>query len=165
MRLATLFMLLIFCAGAGAELYRWIDKKGRVHFSDRPLDDSAEIYTPEPILVVPAGPATPLSPETKPRQEIRYDSLSITLPADDQVFTPDTESVTINAELQPVLHIEHSIVLYLDGDSVSRGSSTRFTLPDLDRGTHTVYIAVENDRGKTLIRSKPVQFHVQRHHL
>lgn len=165
MRLATLFTLLMFCAVADAELYRWVDKKGRVHFSDRPLDNSAEVYTPAPILVVPAGPAMPLSPREEPPQEIKYESLSITSPANDQVFTPDVKSVAVNVELQPALHSGHSVVLYLDGSSIARGSSTGFTLPDLYRGTHTVYAVVENDKGKILVRSGSVQFHVQRHHL
>ncbi len=164
MRLVTLFMLLFFCTAAGAELYRWVDEEGRVHFSDRPLDDSAETYTPAPILVVPAGPTAPRHPT--PRQKvIRYESLSVTSPASDQVFTPEIQSVAVGVELQPALQAGHVIVLYFDGNSVSRGSSTGFTLSDLYRGTHTVYATVEDDGGKTLIRSEPVQFHVQRHRL
>jgi len=158
-------MLLVFCTVADAELYRWVDKKGRVHFSDRPLDNSAEVYTPKPIMVVPAGPTIPLLPKKAPRQEIKYESLSITSPANDQIFTPDVQSVAVKVELQPALHSEHSIVLYLDGNSVSRGSSAGFTLLNLYRGTHTIYAAVENESGKILVRSSPVQFHVQRHHL
>ena len=165
MRFATLSLLLIFCSVADAELYRWVDKKGRVHFSDRPLDSNAESYTPAPIPVVPSTPVAPLSSKPEEPQETGYESLTVISPENDQVFTPDIGSIAISIDIQPVLRAEHSIVLFLNGKNISSGSSTHFSLPDMYRGTHTVYAAVEDGKGKTLIRSDPVEFHVQRHHL
>lgn len=36
------FTLCLVASPAGAEIYRWVDDKGRVHFSDRAVNDDAQ---------------------------------------------------------------------------------------------------------------------------
>jgi hypothetical protein len=36
----VMLSLLIFCASINAEIYKWVDEKGKAHFSDRPIENS-----------------------------------------------------------------------------------------------------------------------------
>lgn len=49
----TLLLLLMTTAAGAAEVHRWVDSKGRVHYGDRPPPDvktrKVEVKTPEPV--------------------------------------------------------------------------------------------------------------------
>ena len=57
MRLAIAILLITVAAGASAQLYRWTDKDGRVHFSDSPPPPDARNVTKKGLPV--QGSATP----------------------------------------------------------------------------------------------------------
>ena len=40
--IALAILLVIFASAAQAKIYRWVDKNGRVHFSDKPYSEKAE---------------------------------------------------------------------------------------------------------------------------
>jgi len=40
MRLALIFSLLLFTVLSQAAVYKWIDKDGKVHYSDKPIENS-----------------------------------------------------------------------------------------------------------------------------
>jgi len=168
MRYLLLSALLIFTLSASAEIYRWVDEKGKVHFSDKPVNDAAKAYVPEPLLVVPAGPAAGgLKPLNRPaNQPVKYERLSITAPANDHAFTPDkTASIAVTLQLEPGLQRAkgHQLVLYLNGKLYTQGSQSSFTLNGLNRGTHSVHAEVIDQKGKKLKSSDSVSFHVQKH--
>jgi glutaredoxin len=63
MRLLPLLLCLLACVSASAEIYRWTDAHGRVHYSDKPPPDRAakqvRIKVPSitgPAVVTPARP-------------------------------------------------------------------------------------------------------------
>lgn len=39
---ALVLLLVVFSSVASAEVYKWTDEKGRVHFGDRPFSENAE---------------------------------------------------------------------------------------------------------------------------
>ncbi len=63
-----------------AEVYKWTDEHGRVHFSDRPPSED----TPEYQLRTPAAKASPVLPEslTEAERRARQKKLSDSLQAD-----------------------------------------------------------------------------------
>lgn len=49
MRLITVGLLVLVCAAAQAgEVYRWVDKQGRVHYGDRPKHDAEQVHIAPP---------------------------------------------------------------------------------------------------------------------
>jgi hypothetical protein len=163
-----LLLILLFYAvvmPAQAAMYKWVDDQGKVHFSDTPPNKEAEEYEPPPIQVMPAGPTGDFkSPKEKPK-DTKYESLSVTAPEPDAVFTPDkASSVQVSLTLEPALNAQHKIALYLDGAVHTIGKQRNFTLTSLPRGTHTVYAAILDEKNRKLISSDSVSFHIQRHH-
>ena len=171
MRYLLLSALLIFSLAASAEMYRWVDEQGKVHFSDKAPNDDAKAYKPKPILVVPAdsGAGSGLQPLNRPAtQQVKYQGLAITSPANDHVFTPDKAmSVAVSIQIKPGLQAGqgHKVALYLNGQLYSMGNELNFTLNNLNRGTYTVHAAILDQRGKKLKSSETISFHIQKHHL
>jgi len=171
MRYLLLSVFLIFTLAANAEMYRWVDEHGKVHFSDKPVNDGAKAYKPKPLLVVPAdsGAGSGLQPLNRPdNKQVKYQGLKVTSPANDQVFTPDKSmSVAVAIQVKPGLQagLGHKVALYLNGQLYSMGNELNFTLNNLNRGTYTVHAAILDQRGKKLKSSESISFHIQKHHL
>ena len=165
--ITLLFTLSAAALPAKAQMYRWVDEKGNVHFSDKTPGNDAEQYEPPPIMVMPAGPGGELKPLKKPdTRQISYKTLVINTPANDAVFTPDkSDSVQVSLELTPKLNVRHNIALYLNGELHTLAQQLNFTLTGLPRGTHTVSASVIDKENKKLITSNSISFHIQRHHI
>lgn len=160
--LALMFVLI--SGLASAELYRWVDEKGKVHFSDTAPNKKAEKYTPPPILTVPAG-SDSFSFKKRTAPKHKYEHISITAPANDTVYTPDQTSVTVSIDLAPSLNrgASHRLAFYLNGTLHGEGQ-TSYTLNNLPRGSYTASASVLDKKGNKVIGSDGVTFHVQRHH-
>lgn len=172
MKYTFLIVLLMVAIPVSAEMYRWVDEQGKVHFSDKPVTEDAKPYEPvAPIITVPSGSnAGGLQPLSRPSSDtpFKYKSVKISAPTNDHVFTPDlADSIAVSIEVNPPLRggDGHQLELYLDGQLYAKGAKSSFNLVGLHRGTHTVNAIIVDDRGKKLKSSDNVSFHVQRHHL
>ena len=160
--------LLLVSTLLSAELYRWVDEKGNVHFSDTQINSDAQVYTPPPILTVPAVPAGNFSSKTTSKsKKFKYESITLTSPADGATFPTDTESIQVSIQVKPGLNTKEKnvVALYMNGKLHQKGSSLSYSFKNLDRGAHTVYATIETSKGKKIKQSAAIQFYVQRHHL
>lgn len=67
LRILTFALLLAFASGAAAQLYRWVDKDGRVRYTDTPPPAGVQGRT----LQAPASTSAPASPgEGKPAPSV-----------------------------------------------------------------------------------------------
>jgi len=170
MRYLILLSLLVCTFPVTAELYRWVDERGNVHFSDKPVKEGAKSYTPPPITTVPAtspGNYNFGSNKSGQAKPVKYESIEVTSPAHDHVFTPDkTDNIAVLTNLAPRLRAAegHRFALYLNGTLYKEGGPS-FNLVGLNRGTYAVYAAVLDKKGKVILKSKPISFHVQKHSL
>ncbi|MBM2829513.1 MAG: hypothetical protein HW411_303 [Gammaproteobacteria bacterium] len=69
--------------------------------------------------------------------------------------------MTVSIALEPALKAGDQLVLYMDGSKVSEGTGSQFNLTNLDRGTHSLSVAVVDASGKELQRSKSISFHLK----
>ena len=169
MRTMIICLLLLLPLSGLAEMYRWVDEKGQVQFSDKPPTGDTEAYEPPPVNTTPALPSLPASVIKKkdPKQAFKYESLKIISPENDQTFLPDSSSATIRVEIKPRLNIpvEDMIVFTINGNEVKKSPYTSYTMKPLTRGSHTVNVTVVNKKGETLLSAEPITFHVMRPHL
>ncbi len=65
MRIALCLVLAFFYSGASADVYKWVDDDGQVHFSDNPDQAPADAETTDtgPVNTVPAPVTAPPPPE------------------------------------------------------------------------------------------------------
>lgn len=167
-RLALLLLLVVTCAPAAAEVYRWKDADGNVIFSDKP-HDGAQIIELGPTTVVPGEPvakdkASDASTQVEASEPTSYRSITVVAPGDDETLR-DQQAVAVDVVIEPPLQTElgHRVQLYMDGAAYGEPSdSPYFVLPETDRGSHQLAAAVVDASDIELIRSTASVFHLHK---
>ena len=101
------------------------------------------------------------APEAAP--PMNYSAPRIVRPKNADTIHDNTGTAPIEVTLQPPLNAKagHRIRVILD-DALQTGawSTTRFSLQQVDRGTHTLRVIVTDGEGKELARSEPIEFYM-----
>lgn len=161
----SVFWLLIVSVAAGAAgLYKIVDEKGNVTYTDQPPADSkTDEVKLKPINSVPAvRPTKKISPETSVEFS-GYSVASVASPRPDQIVSNEQLNLVVQLTLEPQLQEGHLVQFIYDGSP--RGTpvaATSYAIGDLYRGAHSVSAQVIDATGAVLIAAPPVTFHVQR---
>ncbi|HFD87153.1 MAG TPA: DUF4124 domain-containing protein [Gammaproteobacteria bacterium] len=163
-------VFLLFPLLAVSGIYRWVDADGQLHFSDqKPNVPSVEEITVENpnVIASPRGKSGPGSRQGSAgaaAAPLRYKTLAIVSPGDDEAIRANNGQVSISCTLEPALGTKagHQINIVIDGRRITGLTSCGTTVNQLSRGTHTVYVEVVDTMGKTLITSATHRFHVLR---
>jgi hypothetical protein len=159
MPLAALWLL--SASASAATIYKWVDENGVVHYSDQPHPKAQEItVAPAQTYTAPPSPAARDGNQTTSGPE--YRACEIIRPEKDEVFL-NTSTLTATVRMEPALAPTHRIVLTLDGKRLTNQPPTgrTFVLSAMERGTHSLTMVVEDNTGKAVCNSAPVQFHVR----
>ena len=151
----------------GAEVYRWVDAEGQVHYSDRPgegadrvvLDIMPPSSSPAAAGSTPGRTPPKVGNETAPG----YAALTIQAPGQDETLWNIEGQLDVAVAPQPALQAGHTIQLLLDGQTAAElePGATRTRLSDVYRGQHTLQARIRDEFGTTLKQSDPVTFYVQ----
>jgi hypothetical protein len=176
-------ILLCFCVTAvSAEMYKWEDEDGKVHYTDQPPNSQqAEELSLPPLNSYKApdlgvsnqdspeydddlGPDS-ASPDMMPGQEggvAAYEKLTITSPKMNETIRNNDGIVPISFTLTPEGGLKEGdeYRLMLDGRPLEQGGET--TLVNVDRGSHTVKLQVVDANGVPKLSSQAVIFHLHR---
>jgi Domain of unknown function (DUF4124) len=154
MRIVILAVMLAFAAGASAQMYRWVDKDGRVHYTSQPPPagtQSRTLETPPPVSSSPArdsegkevggkepeakdapkGPLTPVQQE----QEFRKRQLEAQKAREkDAQASRDAE-----AKQQNCARARETLATFESGQRISRSNAQgeRYYLDDAARERET----------------------------
>ncbi|MCK5002506.1 MAG: DUF4124 domain-containing protein [Gammaproteobacteria bacterium] len=146
-----------------AEIYRWVDEEGDVHYSDIEQPNSELIPTPTPNAIPMPKPEVK-KPVKKKEESASYKSFRIVSPAHDSTITSSPGNLPVSLSIDPDLNEKNGDYIRLSIDNqvvVSKTSSLSTQISSIDRGTHTLNVELVNSSGKTLMRSS-AQFHMKR---
>jgi hypothetical protein len=167
MKRTSLAILLgsLLVSAAQATTYVRVEPDGTKTYSDRPLAGG------HPVDVQPAQTySTPASSAQSHRRgeaqglddaaDFHYEC-SLT-PRNDETFT-NPDSVSVGLMLRPGLRSGDTLTFTMDGVPLTGGGNgqTAFTVPQPDRGSHTVNAHVVDRSGRTLCDTSTT-FHVMR---
>lgn len=143
----------------GADVYVTYDEFGNPIFSDTPTEGAKKMEV-EDVMTIPAfrGPP-PSGPRPEPVE--RYRQLRITSPENDKTYFRAEGNVMLSATVVPRLRASDTLIVFMDGQEIYSGKSTSFSLDEVDRGTHTLELVVEDGAGNEVKRSETVTFHVR----
>jgi hypothetical protein len=145
------------------KMWKWTDANGVVHFSDIPGPGAVEVGLSVTQPQPGAAPAAP-SPSTRSspapaNQAVTYTSLTIMQPQNEASFFGADAVVDVQINPEPSLADGDSVYLYLDGKRIGNtGDSLSYSLPNLERGAHSLTAAIFDSQGNQKIRSQPVTF-------
>jgi hypothetical protein len=165
MRTILFTLMSVACTAAvAATVYKWVDDNGVVHYSDQPHENAqkVELKAPQTYSAPKTSTPPPLPTRGPAKQAPVYQTCAVSEPANDQVFM-NTSEVTAGVSVQPTLRPGDSVVVTLDGQNVPGvpASGGQFLISPVDRGTHTIQMAVKDASGATVCSSASVTFHVQ----
>lgn len=158
MRLILCYLIAIFCAlPAGAEVYKVVDKDGRVTYTDDPPKnapyeevDLKPINTQPPVKVQTPSELGTSEPED---EEISY-QITLVAPADGAQIPPGQRDLPVEVRLEPGLQGNHRIQFMLDGAPVGRpGATNRTLISEIFRGEHTVSANIIDAEGRVITSS------------
>lgn len=154
--LAALLASLTLSAGA-QDIYRVVDEKGNVTYTDQKPDDHAQpIDLPE--LNVLEGEledtgAIPLAEAQRQPMNFR-----IRTPADGSVITPEGASVDIVMDIDIDVPPTARITLVLDGEELAPVRTLDAAIPAPPAGEHRLFARLETPSGRVLGTTDPVTF-------
>jgi hypothetical protein len=151
------------CASALAAttVYKWVDDKGVVHYSDQPHPDaqkldvqSAQTFKSTGVRPTPSSVSSSNAQPTGP-----YRTCTISRPENDEVFL-NTDTVSAQVRLDPSLRSGDRLTFSMDGKTVQNGGSTNATLK-VERGSHSLAVTVTDGGGNVVCSTPNVTFHVR----
>jgi Domain of unknown function (DUF4124) len=146
-----------------AEIYKWTDSHGNVHFTDKPHKGAKEVELP--AVQTFSLPKVPQPTETKEEETIArsYKKILITQPEDQATIRNNQGYVAVSVLLEPSLIEGDKIQLIFDGKPMGQPqTSSVFALNNVYRGTHTLAVKILNANDEQIGISQAVTFFMHR---
>jgi hypothetical protein len=150
---------------SSAPAWTWVDANGTVHYSDRPVPGARQVElagaqafgSQAPAAATPARTTATDSQAAAP-----YRVVDIVSPADQETLWNLEGTLSVQVRFQPSLQPGHRYDLVLDGERRNINTATsRASLSDVFRGTHSLEVVVIDAAGTELMRSPSRTFFVQ----
>jgi hypothetical protein len=168
MRTAIALGLLVASLPAVAGVYRWVDDKGVVHYSDHaPSPNAKEAQLPklqtfdshslsQGMPLDSVAPSSSDQPAPVAAVDVRP---KITSPADQATLRDVSNTITVDVDAPP----QALLVYYLDGQrrNAVPTRSTSYLLENIDRGTHTIEVATVGIDGHEIARSDKITVYMK----
>lgn len=162
-----LLLALLGAANASAQVYKWVDPQGDVHYSDqRPDTSAAEPVQLPGLSTIEGRPVPPPAPEPEPQPQAftGYDRVRIVEPAPDSAVRGNDQRVEVTVALEPQLQEGHAVLVLLDGTPAGEPyPGTRLELTGVYRGKHSLQARVLDANGQVLAESSPISFTLRQH--
>ncbi|QIZ78311.1 DUF4124 domain-containing protein [Ferrimonas lipolytica] len=151
-------MLLLLALPASAEIYKWVDADGKIHYGDKPVAGAEKVVPKEPMTATlsraPTTPTQTQQPQTSPAQQRISYKVKFTAPDNNATVRNNNGQVPVSIFLKPELASNHRLQLFLDGSVIrTLGGGGNFVLDDIDRGEHQLQVKVIDKSGKILAYS------------
>ncbi|QSX33899.1 DUF4124 domain-containing protein [Shewanella avicenniae] len=158
-------MLALITISAQAAIYKWVDKDGKVHFSDQP-HPNAEIVelnekTQNSVALPPAKPLNLGNTSVKTEQEATQYQVQITSPEHDATIRSNPGEMVVSVAVSPNLASGHYLQVYIDGVATTEAqASPVFQLHGIERGQHQIEAKVIQQNGKVLASSSAITIYM-----
>jgi hypothetical protein len=160
-RLLALILLFQTMAVSAAEVYKSVDKDGNTVFSDVPSENAEKIEVKE-VMTIPSLQERPAT-GSAPQPVERFRALTVLSPKEDQTYFRSEGDLIVSVQTEPRLSENDTIVIYLNSNEFLSGHSLTYSIPDLDRGTYQLRVAIKDGEGKIIKSSNTITFHVKQH--
>jgi hypothetical protein len=151
------------CASAFAAttVYKWVDDKGVVHYSDQPHPqaEKLDVQSAQTFKSTGVTPTPSSAPSSNAQSAGPYRACTIARPENDEVFL-NTDTVSAQVRLNPSLRSGDRLTFSMDGKTVQNGGSTSATLK-VERGSHSLSATVTDSSGGVVCSTPNVTFHVR----
>lgn len=155
-------LLLVLAAPATAEIYKWTDANGTVHYSDSPSQNAKPANLPKLQGLDKSRLPTTQPANNTQAQTSSAASIAIVRPLPQETLRDGRGLVPVQAAISPALKNGQQLVYYLDGQPTASSptAATSLQLEGVPRGQHQVSVALVVGE-KEISRSPAVVFHMK----
>jgi hypothetical protein len=139
-------------ASAAEQIYRSVDERGHLIFSDRPCPEARELELRQPNVM------------QSPDQGPAYTHIAFGTPGPGSVVPAGgADQFELHLDMEPRLRAGHRVQLVVDGAAVGRPTtSCIFTIRSINAGSHRFEARVLGPAGEEIGRSAPLALEVSR---
>lgn len=146
------------------EVYKWVDDKGVIHYTDKPPTEDAKPAKLPPLQTYKGGTVPPINKFEKSTIKGAGNAaqIQVVTPSRDETFRGGERVVPVAVQVTPQLAEGQKLVYLLDGTPASPPTTdTAFALTGVDRGSHVVSVSLVDASGEVIASSPGVQFHMK----
>ena len=147
------------------QIYKSVDEEGNIVFSDLPISEQSEKIEVKPAQTVKLQQRDSLKLNSRDKNfedEENYQSVTISLPTNEQTIRDNQGNLTVVIDLQPALLPSHEIVIEIDGVELAKGKSNKVELLNIDRGEHNVLAHIVDGSGNKIASTESTTFFMHR---
>lgn len=161
--------LLLFFTGclilsaSHADIFKWTDSQGNVHFSDTPRQGAVKLNLPETQSFsaptpTPPSPEETSEPERSGKQmEHVYTKILIEQPQNEETIRNNQGSIAVSVKVTPELMPGDKVQLILDGTPIGEPQpALQFGLNGVNRGSHTLAVQIVDKSGNVMSTSDSI---------
>ena len=157
-------LLFVFAGSLHAAVYKHVNEKGEVVYSDTPAPGAEKMKLPELPTYTP--PPVPLvRKQDAPVASDIYRSLEVIKPQNNSTIRNNLGVIELQLRIDPALKVreKHRIQFYLDNERYGPlVDKTSIMMSNIDRGEHTLSASVFDAAGAELARSASVTVNIKR---
>lgn len=162
---AVFMLLAMHCLQA--QIYKWTDSDGIVHFSDIPHVGATTIKLPEVkknnSSVNPLLDKEPVASSVTTNSTANYRDIAITAPKNDATIRNNQGYVPVIVSIEPELKPGDLIQILFDGEPLGKPKASMISaINDIKRGTHTIAASVVDKDGGVIKTSEAVTIYMHR---
>jgi hypothetical protein len=153
---------LLFVHVASAEIYKTIDKQGRVVYTDRPPAKAKPVELPnintlsQARFILNDGAMFNATMDAEPYQ------VHVISPVSGFVLQANERNLNVSVNLDKALQSGHVLVYFLDGYILEKTTALAVTISEPARGEHKLHVDVMSKYGKNLGQSDAISIVVMR---
>ena len=161
MRRLCLFLLcfLVATTSVGGDLYKWVDEKGQVHYSDKPQPGASKMHLPAAQTFAMPSAQQPQPAHTNAAPSVAAGTLQIVSPENQQVYW-NTDSVTVSVQATPGLDGKDALSFMVDDQKQGPMNSLSAIFSNLETGEHHVNVVLNRGDGSS-VSAAMVTFYIQ----
>jgi hypothetical protein len=149
-------------------VYKWVDKNGKVHFSDQPKDGAKKmtvrnVQSVDQVISERGKKLLkPVEKEINPYDAFQYKSLEIVTPEHEQAQWSNDGVVNVSIKIEPKLRDLDRLKVTLNGEVVSQHQNKLdFILEGVERGEHLLTVEIIDER-KVVKKTAKSKFYIHK---
>ncbi len=171
MKVIVFLLLMTTICASNAQIYKWVDSQGGVHFSDTPHAGAQIITLPDennsssPSSIPPKTSPEPneLQDQSSVKLKHSYTQIGIVQPESGATIRNNQGFVTVTAQTEPDLYPGDKLQLLYDNAVLGEPQKNPvFEINGMYRGSHTLAVQVIDEDGNVIDSSDPITIYVFR---
>jgi hypothetical protein len=145
-----------------ADIFKWTDSQGNVHFSDTPRQGAVRVDLPENQSFSAPKTQPPSEEVSQPEKAGKqtgqvYTMVSIEQPQNEETIRNNQGSLAVSVKVTPNLMKGDKVQLILDGTPIGEPQpALQFGLNGINRGSHTIAVQIVDKKGNVIITSDSI---------